>query len=207
MTTIYIRHANGQIMEVQNWDTLTDYGAMVMRPLSASEQERYLALKAIRFKDLDIWQVLHPKVLDNTSSSASSVSGCPVKPEKGRSDRPKFRSSQPQSSQFQSSQSQFSSVERKPQESGTVRKNPVSRYSAQLSRSQQGYAPPTSRTNPDIEISTRELSKNALLHIIQKACGRDIEVLKGASRDDLLSLASGILPPAGVPVKVMPQLN
>ncbi|MEB3233281.1 MAG: hypothetical protein VKJ64_19900 [Leptolyngbyaceae bacterium] len=42
---IYIRRANGEVMEVQNWDTLTDYGAMIMWPLSASERDRYYSLK------------------------------------------------------------------------------------------------------------------------------------------------------------------
>ncbi|NET11114.1 MAG: hypothetical protein F6K09_19060 [Merismopedia sp. SIO2A8] len=185
MTTIYIRHANGQIMEVQNWDTLTDYGAMVTRPLSESEQERYLALKSIRLKDSDIWQVFHPKVLPTPTATPSAPIDTHTSGH-GRGDRSQLSSSHPRSSQSQS---------------------PQSRASSQTTYPRQRHASGASHITPDIEISTRELSKNALLHIIQKACGRDIEVLRGASRDDLLSLASGILPPAGVPVNVMPQLG
>ncbi|MEB3233282.1 MAG: hypothetical protein VKJ64_19905 [Leptolyngbyaceae bacterium] len=62
-----------------------------------------------------------------------------------------------------------------------------------------------SMSDPEIKISSSELSKRALLHMIRKACGRDIEPLKHLALEDLQVLAANVvLPKEGVPVGIMP---
>ena len=158
MTKIYIKHDNGEIMEVENWATLTDYGAMITRALEPDERQRYLALKAIRLRDSDIWRLFHPhppKPIEHPTHSSAVESY----------DRP--------------IEVQIQNIPKSPRADKA----------------------------PAIEISIKDLSKRALLHIIQKACSRDIEALKTATHDELLSLASAILPAKGVRVTVMPSMD
>lgn len=187
MTAIYIKHANGDIMEVQNWATLTDYGAMVTRPLAPDERQRYLALKAIHLKDSEIWRLFHPYTTKENDRS-TPTSPC----------------SSTNHGKFQRSQAA------RPERHSRIRNQHHGTHTSSsddppIDVQIHNIPKKTKRedSTPLIEISIRDLSKRALLHIIQKACSRDIRALRTASRDELLSLASVILPQKGVRVTVM----
>ncbi|NER00058.1 MAG: hypothetical protein F6K30_25730 [Cyanothece sp. SIO2G6] len=72
-----------------------------------------------------------------------------------------------------------------------------------------GITPPPPPPLPpeEVKIGSCELSKRALLRVMQKACGRDIEMLQHMPLDDLQVLAANAtLPPEGVPVLVIPMM-
>lgn len=189
MTNIYIKHANGEIMEVQNWETLTDYGAMITRPLDPAERQRYLALKAIRLRDSEIWRLFHPYSPQTRSSSAhASVSN-----------------KQPIEASDAVPSPEYSTISQRSFYPTDTRKSRLPHAS-----SIEVQIPNPDKPNPQdrelsIEIGIQDLSKRALLHIIQKACSKDINALKAATHDELLALASAILPAKGVRVRVMPS--
>ncbi|MEM9217924.1 MAG: hypothetical protein AAGD25_26735 [Cyanobacteria bacterium P01_F01_bin.150] len=181
MTNIYFKHANGNIMEVQNWKTLTDYGAMIIRPLEPDECKRYLALKAIHLKDSEIWRLFHPHSTESSRSSPPSSSTSTSYSTHQQSTQPQLiRSSTNRFDLNQPIDIQIHNIPNK------------------INSTNSGAA---------IEISIRDLSKRALLHIIQKACSRDIEALKAATHEELLSLASAILPAKGVQITVLPSMG
>ena len=187
MTNIYIKHDNGEIMEVQNWATLTDYGAMITRALEPDERQRYLALKAIRLRDSEIWRLFHPhppKPIEHPTHSSAIEDHFSTSSSYGSSKVSKHRSRLPHSSTHRTSYDRPIEVQ--------IQNIPKS---------------PRANKDPAIEISIKDLSKRALLHIIQKACSRDIGALKTATHDELLSLASAILPAKGVRVTVMPSMD
>ena len=187
MTNIYIKHANGEIMEVQNWATLTDYGAMITRPLEPDERQRYLALKAIRLRDSEIWRLFHPHPPKNVEhpTHASDTEG-------------RFSTSSGYSSPRSSTRRSRSAHHSSRRASYN---HPLDIHIQNIPQRNQV------NSEPVIEISIKDLSKRALLHIIQKACSRDIDALKTATHDELLSLASAILPAKGVRVTVMPSIG
>ena len=191
MTNIYIKHANGEIMEVQNWATLTDYGAMVTRPLEPDERERYLALKSIRLRDSEIWRLFHPHPPKSSPSSPS---------ESKFSHTSSYDSAPDYSTVVQS-------FEPHPSHSGDTRSN-RSTYGGTIDVQIQNIPKQNKvSSEPAIKISIKDLSRRALLHIIQKACSRDIDSLKTATHDELISLASAILPTKGVRITVIPSID
>lgn len=187
MTNIYIKHANGEIMEVQNWETLTDYGAMITRPLEPAERQRYFALKAIKLRDSEIWRLFHPY---SPQTRASSIH--PPVSKKQRSEPARSASS-----------SDYSTVSQRSFYPTDSRKSSLEGASIDV-QIRNPDKPNKQSSALSIEIGIHDLSKRALLHIIQKACSRDISTLRTATHDELLALASAILPAKGVSVKVMP---
>lgn len=191
-------------MEVQNWATLTDYGAMVTRLLEPDERKRYLALKAIHLKDSEIWRLFHPQIAK------------PIPPTPPNSDEEEGLSSFPSLAKVSHGSTDHSySIRRRPRRSSY---HPSEDYPGKYDPGEYDpdeYDPGEDKgknspqPNPtghelDLDISIRDLSKRALLHIIQKACARDIEALKTATYDELLSLASTLLPLTGVRVMLKP---
>lgn len=150
---IYFEHDTGEILEIQNWQTWSDSGAMIMRSLNRRERESYRNLKGLLMGDKEIWQVLHPQPLRSNLSSA------------------------------QASQ---------PPQQPLRRPSTVAQTDDELEK---------------IKIGSCELSKRALLYIIKRVTGIDIEPLKTLSLKDLQALAAySALPPEGVPVTVVPKL-
>ena len=190
MTQIYIKHSNGHIMEVQNWATLTDYGVMITRQLDEDERKRYLALKAVRLNDSEIWRLFHPAPSTDECNPALTTS--------------------PTTTRW------------RVQEKNTIGKStsdltrsPSLRPFSPSSGESVGYrrshtAPPNSPSGSDsqdrqlVELSIHDLSRGALLRLVQHLPDHNLATLNDASREELLTLASASLPKDGVNVALLP---
>ncbi|MGK7891892.1 MAG: hypothetical protein AB4042_21405 [Leptolyngbyaceae cyanobacterium] len=181
-TEIYFSRNNDEVMEVQNWANRKDCdGPMITRLLSPSERDRYFSLKqTLNMRDSEIWRLLHPP---RSTPQTAPPTASPV-----------------------SSPKPASPLSKRNRQGGQPLSPPSGRPNPPNHRPPGREAIP-GKPNPEIKIGSCELSKRALLHIIRKACGRDIEPLQHLSLADLQALAANVvLPKDGVPILIMPEL-